>query len=86
MNDFSITLDGKEYKCTSTQYQKDSQNWNLSVKHGTVSTMITIPCEEKITRAKIILFIEAFHVAMHKAFEAQKLDQNYVWNVKQTMV
>lgn len=85
MQDFSITLDGKEYKCSSIQSNKDSQDWHITVSHGKVKTTISIPIEEKITRVKVILFIEAFHVAMHQAFDAQKLDQNYIWNQKTTI-
>lgn len=86
MQEFSITLDGKEYKVSSSHFDKEGNNWTMRVEHGKVATTITIPLEERITRAKVILFIEAFHVAMHKAFEAQKLDQNYIWNVKTTLV
>ena len=85
MTDFSITLDGKEYKCRSTVSSGEDQGWYISVSHGKVRTEIKIPMEEKITRAKIILFVEAFHVAMHKAFESQLLDQNYIWNQKRTI-
>jgi hypothetical protein len=58
----------------------------FNVNHGDVRTNIYVPINKKITRAKIILFIEAFHEAMHKAFEAQQLDQNYIWNQKHTIV
>lgn len=83
MRDFSITLDNKEYKCTTTSTNGNGEfSYDIIVKHGEVSTHIRIPIGNKITRAKVILFIEAFHEAMHKAFEDQKLDQNYIWNQK----
>jgi len=83
MTDFSIKLDGKEYKCNSSQSDSQgNQNWYITVEHGSVKSTINIPMEDKTTRAKVILFIEAFHVAMRKAFEAQCIDQNYVWNQK----
>lgn len=81
MRDFTITLDNKEYKCTSSQTNgKDEYAYDISVKHGDIRTNIHIPMDKKITRAKVILFIEAFHVGLHKAFDEQQLDQNYVWN------
>lgn len=86
MRDFKITLDGKEYKCSSTSSNgKDEYSWDITVNHGDVSTRIHIPMNKKITRAKVILFIEAFHVAMHRAFEEQQLDQNYIFNQKTTI-
>lgn len=86
MTNFSITLDNQEYKCTSTQRSAEDSNWHVTTKHGNVSTTITVPCENKITRAKVILFVEAFHVAMRNAFEAQLLDKNYIWNQKSTIM
>ncbi len=59
MNDFSITLDYKEYKVRSTQSNAEACSWDITVSHGEVKTNIRIPIEKKVTRAKVILFIDA---------------------------
>lgn len=83
MKDFDIKLDGVEYKCSSTSTNgTDKHSWDIQVSHGTIKTIIRIPMDNAVTRAKVLLFIEAFHVAMHKAFEQQQIDQNYIWNQK----
>lgn len=80
MSDFKVVLDGKEYNVRSTQSNKDSNDWSISTKYGNITSSINFPIEQNATRAKVMLFIEAFHVAMKNAFEAQGIDQNYVWN------
>lgn len=86
MMDFTVTLDNKEYKCSSTSSNgKGGQSWNIEAAHGNLRTTIYVPMDNSITRAKLMLFIEAFHVAMHKAFEVQQLDQNYIWNQKHSI-
>jgi len=86
MENFTITLGSKEYKISSNHSNgKDERNYIMTVEHGKVKTTITFPIEEKLTRAKVMLFIEAFHEAMKQAFDAQKLDQNYIWNQKTTI-
>ncbi len=83
MTDFKLSLDGKEYECKSTQSSgNEKNNWIVTATHGLVKSTISIPIEANITRAKVILFIEAFHVAMGKAFEEQQIDQNYFFNQK----
>ena len=85
MRDFSITLDGKEYKVTSSNSDSFGNNWIIRAIHGSIESVITIPSKERVTRAKILLFIEAYHVALNKAFEDQKLDQDYTMNQKHTI-
>ncbi len=86
MENFTITLGSKEYKVSSNNSNgKDERNYLVDVSHGNVRTTINFPMTEKLTRAKVMLFIEAFHEAMKIAFDAQKLDQNYIWNQKTTI-
>lgn len=80
MKDFQITLDNKEYKCNSTSCNATDQSWDISTTFGGIRVGIHIPLDNRITRAKVILFVEAFHEGMRAAFKDQDIDQEYVWN------
>lgn len=71
-----------KYICWSASSNLTNQSWEVSTNFGAVRVEIKIPLNLKITRAKVILFIEAFHEGMRAAFDAQNIDQTYVWNKK----
>ena len=84
MSDFKLTIGSTEYEVnTSNSYTsgvKDAQDFTCNFKRGNARFSITIPKESNATRAKVLLFIEAFHVALGKAFDEQGIDQDFVWN------
>lgn len=81
MDSFKISIGGKEYDVNSnTSNGKGEQNWIVSVTYGNVRIQITIPQENKVTRAKVLLFIDALHEGMKIAFEKQDIGTNYTLN------
>lgn len=80
MQGFSVKLDNTEYAVSSNQSDRDGNNWIVQFNSGLVKSTIVVPMESKATRAKVLLFIEAFHEALKLAFSNQLIDQNYVWN------
>lgn len=86
MTGFKITLEGKEYEATYSQSDsKGNNNWVINFKHGDAKANIEIPMDAKVTRAKALLFIEAFHEGLKSAFSSQGIDQNYIWNQKKSI-
>lgn len=73
--EFELKLGGVTYKCTATQYNKDASDCNIQAEINGLKVHISIPIEEKISRTKAIIFIEAFHEALTKAVKDQKLGE-----------
>lgn len=74
MKEFKLTISGTVYECTSNHSDKDSQNWNIRSKVNDITVNMVIPIESKVSRAKCMLFVEAFHEALRTAQEQQKRD------------
>ncbi len=73
--EFELKLGGVTYKCTSNHQSKDASNCLISAEMNGLRVHIDIPIEEKYTRTKAIIFIEAFHEAMTAAIKDQKLNE-----------
>ncbi len=85
MSDFELTLGYRKYKVTSTSSSREGQSWDLSFDHGGIWVSVRIPIEKRLTRAKVMLFVEALHEGLNAAFISQDISQDYAMNQKHSI-
>lgn len=71
MKEFKLELGGILYNCQSNHASKEHQNWHITAKSQEFNIRIEIPIDAKVSRAKCMAFVEAFHEALVTARKEQ---------------
>lgn len=71
MTSFKLIIDNVTYDCNGTQSNRQLQNWHIISEIDKFRTVITVPIEVEMSMAKVMLFVERYHVAMKKAKDEQ---------------
>lgn len=82
MKEFTLKLDNIEWEVTSNNSDSVSQNWICRAAFNGFAVSINIPIDQKMTRAKVMLYVEHVHVAMQEAWKAQDIHQYFQNNRK----
>lgn len=77
MKEFELKLGSISYKCSGNHSNFQDQNWNISVRINDLSISMNIPIESKLSRSKVILFVERFHEALMDVQKQQEKDLQF---------
>ena len=78
MKEFELKLGATIYKCTSNQYDRDNQNWNISAKFNDLDLYMSIPIKSKVSTDKVMIFFSSLDEALKRVQQEKRVELTFI--------